>query len=304
MGKIAVVTDSTADLNAEMIQQHNITVVALNVHFGDEVYKDGVDLTPDEFFAKLESSPVPPRTSQPSPGDFHQVYKSLLSAGYSGIISIHISKELSGTWQSACIARDMLPQENIEIVDSKSASLGLGLIVLNTAELIQKGASLEEAADFARRLVPAKKVMFGVATLEYLHRNGRIGRAAKLMGELLNVKPILHIDEDGFVAPLGKIRGKNKFVPYLMEQAEKYLADYDRSVDVAIAHAQDPELVAQLAENIRTRLNVRNLYSSELGTVICTHTGPGTVGMIVQKFDLPMPGNLSKIAAKGGLENE
>ena len=304
MSKIAIVTDSTADLNAEMIQHHNITVVPLNVHFDEEVYKDGVDLTPDEFFVKLEGSPVPPRTSQPSPGDFHQVYNTLLSQGYTGIISIHISKELSGTWQSACIARDMLPQADIQIVDSKSASLGVGLIVLNTAKLIQKGASLDEAANYARRLVHSQKVMFGVATLEYLHRNGRIGRAAKLMGELLNVKPILHIDEDGFVAALGKIRGKNKFVPYLMEQAEKYLAGYDRPVDAAVAHAQDPELAAQLADNIRSRLNVRNLYISELGTVICTHTGPGTVGMIIQKFDLPMPGNLSTIAAKGGLENE
>lgn len=283
MGKIAVVTDSTADLNTELTRQYNITVVPLNVHFHDEMFKDGVDLNPESFFEKLRNTPVPPRTSQPSPGDFHKLYKTLLSNGYQGIISIHISKELSGTWQSACIARDMLPEEDIRIVNSRSASMGLGLIVLNTASKLQEGASMEEAVSYAEQLTGEQRVMFGVSTLEYLHRNGRIGRAAKLIGGLLNVKPILYVDPEGFVAPLGKIRGRGKFIPYLVDEAKKFLAGHSGPVDIAVVHAQDPEFAIELSSKIQDSIDVRNAYQADIGSVIGTHTGPGAIGIILQK---------------------
>jgi len=281
--KIAVVTDSTADLNIETARQYNITVVPLNVHFHDAVYKDGVDMTTEDFFAKLKSTPIPPRTSQPSPGEFHKVYKNLLTSGYQGIISIHISKELSGTWQSACIARDMLPEEQIHVVDSKSASMGLGLIVINTVQKILSGAGLEEAVGYAQELVSQQRILFGVDTLEYLHRNGRIGRAAKLLGGLLNVKPILYVDSDGFVAPLGKVRGKNKFVPFLIKQAEQFAHGHAGPIDIAIIHALDPEMAKELAVDVTAAIKVREIHVSEIGSVIGTHTGPGAIGIIIQK---------------------
>lgn len=283
MDKIAVVTDSTADLNSELASQNNITVIPLNVHFHEEVFKDGIDLDTDSFFAKLKKTSVPPRTSQPSPGDFHKIYKQLLSSGYQGIISIHISKELSGTWQSACIARDMLPEERISVVNSKSASMGLGLIVLNTVRALQEGAALEQAVEYAETLADQQLVMFGVDTLEYLHRNGRIGRAAKLIGGLLNVKPILSIDPEGFVAPLGKIRGKSKFIPYLSEQAEKFVQGFSGPVDIALVHIQDRDMAEGLAARVKETVKVRNVYYAEIGSVIGTHTGPGTIGIILQK---------------------
>lgn len=283
MAKIAVVTDSTADLNSELASQNNITVIPLNVHFHDEVFKDGIDLDTDSFFAKLKDTAIPPRTSQPSPGDFHKIYKELLASGYQGIISIHISKELSGTWQSACIAKDMLPEEKIYIANSKSASMGLGLIVLNTVRALKEGASPEEAADYGQKLADQQLVMFGVDTLEYLHRNGRIGRAAKLIGSLLNVKPILSIDSEGFVAPLGKIRGKSKFIPYLAQQAEKFVQGYSGPIDIALVHIQDLEMARQLAARIKETIQVRDEYYAEIGSVIGTHTGPGTIGIILQK---------------------
>ena len=282
MGKIAVVTDSTADLNAELVQKYDITVVPLNVHFHDEVFKDGVDMTTASFFKKLKDTPVPPRTSQPSPGDFHKVYKSLLGAGFQSIISIHISSDLSGTWQSASIARDMLPEEQIHVVNSKSGSMGIGLIVINTVKKIQEGASLNEAVAYANNLVDNTMIMFGVDTLEYLHRNGRIGRAAKLMGGLLNVKPMLFVD-NGVVAPLGKVRGKNKVIPFLIEQAEKFIGDYDGIVDVAVIHAQDPAIAQEITTRAKERIKIRDIYQSEIGSVIGTHTGPGAVGIILQK---------------------
>jgi len=283
LGKIAVVTDSTADLNIDIVRQYNITVVPLNVHFHDEVFKDGVDMTPDSFFKKLKDTPVPPRTSQPSPGDFHKVYKSLLSSGYQSIISIHISMELSGTWQSACIARDMLPEEQIQVINSKSASMGLGLIVLNTVKSINDSTTLEQAVSYAEKLVEQQRVMFGVDTLEYLHRNGRIGRAAKLIGGLLSVKPMLYVDSDGLVAPLGKIRGKSKVIPFLIEEAQKFIDGYSGPVDLAVVHAQDPNLAAEVTAKIQENIQVRDTYQSEIGSVIGTHTGPGAIGIILQK---------------------
>ncbi len=283
MAKVAVVTDSTSDLNSELAKQYNIRVVPLNVHFHDEMYKDGIDLDSAAFFQKLQNAPVPPRTSQPSPGDFHKLYKSLFSAGYQGIISIHISKELSGTWQSACIARDMLPEQDIRIVNSQSASMGIGIIVLNTAQKLAQGATLEEAVSYAQQLVGGQRVLFGVDTLEYLHRNGRIGRAAKLIGGLLNVKPVLCIDDEGFVAALVKLRGKNKFIPFLLQEAENFIRGYSGPVDVAVLHAQNPQLAQELAQEAKARIAVRNVYTSEIGSVIGTHAGPGAIGIIVQK---------------------
>jgi DegV family protein with EDD domain len=280
---IAIVTDSTADIDPRLAAEKEISVVPLNVHFGEEVYKDGIDLNQAEFFRKLEAAPMPPRTSQPSPGEFHELYQNLLNSGYQGIISIHISRELSGTWQSATIARGMLTGANIAVVDSKSASMGLGLNVLSTWEKLQAGASLEEAAEYARGLYQQQKIFFGVATLEYLHRNGRIGRAAKVIGGLLNVKPILTIDGDGFVAPLEKVRGMNKFVPYLLEGAREFVAGHSGPVDIAIVHAQDPQYAEDILQLTKERIGIRNSYLAEIGSVIGTHTGPGTIGMVVQK---------------------
>ncbi|HOC05866.1 MAG TPA: DegV family protein [Bacillota bacterium] len=280
---IAIVTDSTADIDPRLAAEKEISVVPLNVHFGEEVYKDGIDLNQAEFFRKLEAAPMPPRTSQPSPGEFHELYQNLLNSGYQGIISIHISRELSGTWQSATIARGMLTGANIAVVDSKSASMGLGLNVLSTWEKLQAGASLEEAAEYARGLYQQQKIFFGVATLEYLHRNGRIGRATKVIGGLLNVKPILTIDGDGFVAPLEKVRGMNKFVPYLLEGAREFVAGHSGPVDIAIVHAQDPQYAEDILQLTKERIGIRNSYLAEIGSVIGTHTGPGTIGMVVQK---------------------
>lgn len=284
MNKIAIVTDSTADLPGDIVQEKNIAVVPLNIHFVDAVYKDGIDLDSKTFFAKLRAATVPPRTSQPSPGEFHELYKSLLHSGYSGIISIHISRELSGTWQSATIAREMLPREDIQVVDTKSASMGIGVIVLNTLEKVLAGANAKEAAQYAEKLAAQQKIFFGVDSLEYLHRNGRIGRAAKLIGGLLNVKPILTVDPDGVVAPQGKVRGNNKFIPYMLDGAEEFLRGYAGEIDVAVVHALEPTKGAELLRQIEERLTVRRSYLANIGSVIGTNTGPGTIGFILQKL--------------------
>ncbi len=282
MAKIAVVTDSTADIDKKLAEELGIQVIPLNVHFGDELYKDNIDITPEPFYAKLKDTPTPPKTSQPSPGDFHEVYKSLLDQGVTGIISIHISQVLSGTFQSATIAKDMLPDADIRIVNSKAASMALGLIVLNVARAIAQGADLDAAHKLAERLTDSQQVVFAVDTLEYLHRNGRIGRAQKLIGGMLNVKPILHLDEEGYVAARAKVRGKGKVIPYILEESVAFAGEQE--VDVAIGHALNPQLAEEMSDALKKEINIRNLEIATIGSVIGTHTGPGTIAVVIQKI--------------------
>ncbi len=277
---IKLVIDSTADLSQEIIDNYDIKVVPLNVHFGEELFKDGVDLNTESFFSKLKSTTVMPRTSQPSPGDFHSVYSSLLAEGHS-VISIHISANLSGTHQSAVIAKNMLPDGDITIIDSKSASLGLGLIAYQCAKLIESGKTVDEIEKIALQLIEDQVICFGVDTLEFLHKNGRIGKASALFGTLLNVKPILTLTQEGVVAPLGKVRGKNKVIPYLVDKAVEKFGDSE--VNIAIAHALSPEQSEALLNTAKEKLNVKEVIEGNIGSVIGTHTGPGVIAIVVHK---------------------
>ncbi|SES74460.1 DegV family protein [Anaerobranca gottschalkii] len=277
---IKLVVDSTADLSQDIIEKYDITVVPLNVHFGDEVFKDGVDLNTESFFAKLQNSEVMPRTSQPSPGDFYKVYTSLLAEGHS-IISIHISSKLSGTYQSAVIAKNMLEDADITIIDSKSASLGLGLIAYQGAKLIKEGKGVKEIQEILNKIIEDQLICFGVDTLEFLQKNGRIGKASALIGTLLNVKPILTLNSEGIVAPLGKVRGKNKVIPYLVEKIkEKFNDDL---VNVAIAHALTPEQKDELLAYAIQELNISEILEGNIGSVIGTNTGPGVIAIVAHK---------------------
>ncbi len=282
MAKIVVVTDSTADLDKKLAEELGIKVIPLNVHFGDELYKDGIDITTEVFYEKLKDSPIPPKTSQPSPGDFHTVYKSLLAEGVTGIISIHISEALSGTFQSATIAKDMLPDADIRIINSKTGSMGIGLKAINVARAIAEGADIDTAQKMVEDMVENQQAVFAVDTLEYLHRNGRIGRAQKLIGGMLNVKPILHLDAEGYVAAKGKVRGKGKVVPYLLDESVAFAGE--EKVDVAIVHALNSELAQEMADALKEKITIRNLEVSSIGSVIGTHIGPGAIAVFIQRI--------------------
>ena len=282
MAKIVVVTDSTADLDKKLAEELGIKVIPLNVHFGDELYKDGIDITTEVFYENLKDSPIPPKTSQPSPGDFHTVYKSLLAEGVTGIISIHISEALSGTFQSATIAKDMLPDADIRIINSKTGSMGIGLKAINVARAIAEGADIDTAQKMVEDMVENQQAVFAVDTLEYLHRNGRIGRAQKLIGGMLNVKPILHLDAEGYVAAKGKVRGKGKVVPYLLDESVAFAGE--EKVDVAIVHALNPELAQEMADALKEKITIRNLEVSSIGSVIGTHIGPGAIAVFIQRI--------------------
>lgn len=276
MADLCIVTDSTSDLPVEVRRELGIEVVPLNVHFGDELFKDGVDMDVDGFWQHLTRSPHHPKTSQPSPGDFAAVYKPLVEAGKE-IVSIHISADLSGTLASAKIAADMFPDARIHLVDTRSVSMGLGMVVAAAARMARAGASAEEVAAFARTTGPKVRILFGIDTLEFLARNGRIGRASALLGGLLSVKPILTI-QDGVVAPADKVRGKAKVLPRALELMAERIPAGSR-VYAAALHANVPDEARVWLNAFSEHYKVVGDWIAPIGPVVAVHGGPGTVGI-------------------------
>ncbi|MFZ5898723.1 MAG: DegV family protein [Bacillota bacterium] len=272
---VHIVTDSTADIPPELVTQHNITVVPLKVLFGEEVFRDGVDISIDAFYERLVKEKS--TTSQPSPGDFLEVYSRLTENGDS-VISIHISAALSGTMQSARLARSMLPDRNIETVDSRLTSIALGMIVLEAARAAEAGLDHEVVSDLVHRLMESTEVYFMVDTLEYLHRGGRIGKAQALLGTLLNLKPVLQL-KDGIVQPFEKVRGRAKALDTVVRTAV-FASNKYGPLNYTILHGNVPEIARELEEKLVTQLGYEPYLVCRVGAVIGTHTGPGVAGLV------------------------
>ncbi|NLW17672.1 MAG: DegV family protein [Firmicutes bacterium] len=279
MERIALVTDSTCVLPQELIEQYNIHVVPLNVIFGEKNYRDGVDIQAEQFFAMLKTETHHPRTSQPSPGDFVVVYEQLKDK-YDHVISIHLSSKLSGTYQSAQMARDLLPDLNITLIDSQSASIGLGWVVLLAARAIAAGKSREEVVAIAQRAAAEQHILLTVESLEWLHKNGRIGKASALLGGLLNVRPVL-CSEEGIEAAYGKQRGKMEKVLQSMVASMTELVEPKQPVYVGIVHATSRPMAEYVSGLLQETYTVRELIIGSVGPVIGVNTGPGTVGFVV-----------------------
>ncbi len=273
---VRIVTDSTADLNEALRREHGIEMVPLTVHFGPESFKDGVELDDAGFWAKLESSPHHPSTAQPAPGDFLEVYKRIAEQG-DEIISIHLSGKLSGTISSAQVAAQMLPEAKITIVDTRSVSLGLGMIAVQAARMARAGKSAEEIVAWCNGAADRMHIFFTLDTLEFLRRNGRIGRAQALLGGLLGIKPILQVDREGVVAPADKVRGKSKVLSRTLELARERVPA-GRKIRIGMLHAQAPEEARRWLEEIKQIYEVEESFIAPIGPVVAAHAGPGTVG--------------------------
>jgi DegV family protein with EDD domain len=274
---IKIVTDSTAYLPEAMVREHDIRVVPLCVHFGAEDFKEGVELSIAEFYTRLREAPELPSTSQPSPGDFRQVFEELAEQDHE-ILVLTISSRLSGTWNSAMAAKEMLPEARIMVVDSLSTSVGLHLMLMAALESTQNGASLEHVAEQMEKIRDRMHVLFVVDTLEYLAKGGRIGNAKAFLGTLLKVKPIL-ILKDGAIEPLEQVRSKRKAEMRLLDLIEERLADGAPQARVAVTHALVPDEARVVAQELADRLGCAEPLVSEVGPVIGTHTGPGVVGV-------------------------
>jgi DegV family protein with EDD domain len=271
----AIVLDSTSDYPDAPSRFSNMRFVPLYVRFGDETHRDYLELSPDAFFERLRSSPVLPATSQPTPQDFLTTYESL--AGYERIYSLHVSSKVSGTFQSAELAAQELGGDRVRVVDSLSASLAIALLSHAVQRRLTRGTTDAEIAQLVERFHRESGVVFTVETLEYLQRGGRIGRAAALAGSLLNVRPILSV-EDGEVVAAARVRGRQKA---LAEFERRFVAGTeDRAgLRVAIAHADAAEWVGTLSELVwRVRPKAEIEFTSTLGAVVSTHAGPGAVG--------------------------
>jgi len=280
MASVVLVTDSTADIPQETREKLGISMVPLKVNFGEESFLDNITLKPAQFYEKLIAYGKLSTSSQPSPADFHEVYKRLTDEGHS-VVSIQLSGSLSGTYQSATIAQSMLDDgADVTVIDSKSASYGYGKIVVRAAEMAQAGASKEDILAEVDRLRRELRLYFLVDTLEYLQKGGRIGKASAVLGSLLNIKPILSIDNEGFVYSFDKVRGQKRAMARIAEVLENDLKDVPVSLTIAMTPGHT-DGSAELAELLKSRLNVQEYQETEIGPVIGTHAGPGTLGLFV-----------------------
>ena len=271
---VRIVTDSTCDLPAHVVERLGITVVPLTVFFGDEALLDGVEIDSQTFYDRLKSAPALPRSSQPSVDLFQEAYERL-SADGSEIVSIHLSSKMSGTLNAASVAREVMKDSaHIDLIDSYQVSLGLGLIVMEAALAAQAGKGLAEVVAAARRAMDSSGVYLLVDTLEFLRRGGRIGRASSFLGSILSIKPILHI-EDGEVAPVERVRTRAKAIERIFQLA----LQHPRSKTLFVARGGDIEQAEALIERLRPALPHTEIMIAEFGPAVGVHTGPGTLGI-------------------------
>ncbi len=271
---IRIVTDSSSDVPAALAAEHGVSIVPLTIRFGDEEFVDRRDLTTTAFWERLVAADRLPETAAPSAGLFEETYRSLIDGGASGIVVVTISSALSGTYQSAVIAAERLSAEiPIKIVDSRSVGMGLGLPVLSTARFAAGGPPIDDVVQHAADTLASTDIVAALDTLEYLKRGGRIGSAQAFFGGLLNIKPLISLDE-GIVSPLGRVRTRSKAITAL---EERFAAIGPRIRATAVFHGAAPD-VDLVVERIQRHVD-HTVIVTMLGAVVGTHTGPGTIGV-------------------------
>lgn len=274
---IRIVTDTMSHLPAEVTQKYNIRLVPVYVIFNGRPYREGIDISHEEFYRRLTETDILPTTTQPSPGDFQRVYEALATEG-ADIISIHPPETLSGTINSARQAAQMVEGVRITVVEVPWVATAEGFIVLEAARAIQAGASYTKILKHINGLIPRQNLIFAVDTLEYLRKGGRIGGAQALLGSLLRVKPILYL-KDGRVEPLDRVRTWSRVPDRLLGLMSDMLGPDEGPVHVGVLHARNRDDAAALEEEIRRQFDVAELYTHEIGPVVGTHTGPGALGL-------------------------
>jgi len=277
MSKIAIVTDSTSDMPKDIAKKLGITVVPLTVIFEKEVFlDDGKEITIDEFYKKIRSVKKLPTTTQPTPKDFIKVYSNILKE-YDSIISIHISKKMSGTINSVELAKKELPGKDIEIIDTGYVHFPLGFIALKAGQLAQEGKSKQEILKNISDLQSKVKVLFIPSTLEYLKKGGRIGKAKGLIASILEIKPILTI-HDGEVSQFKTTRRWNQAKSELI-QSMKNIVKNPHNLIVSIGDSDAKEDAAEMEERIKAEFHPKKIYRVDIGAVVGTHLGPGGIGI-------------------------
>lgn len=286
MKQAIIVADSTADVPKAMVEEYGIHIVPMRLAFGDESYVEGIDITVEEFYDKLTKSRDLPTTSQTSPSQYVEVYQNLMKQ-YPGspIVSIHISSGMSGTFQSAVLAKSLIEEEtgedaDITVIDSLCATYGFGLQVVLAARMAKQGATASEIKDEVERVGKSRRLYFLVDVLDYLQKGGRIRKSAAIVGSLLNIKPILSVDEEGVIYPVDKIRGHKKAVSRVIELFKNDFGDL-KDVNVAVCDAVNPEGAEEMIRLLSEHFTLHEIVRTSIGAVVGTHVGPGTVAVFV-----------------------
>lgn len=276
---IRIITDSTCEMPEQVMKHPAVSVVPLYVLFGQEVLRDGVDITREQFWARLPKADPLPTTSQATPADFLELFRRYTEAG-DEIITMVISSKLSGTYVSAMQARDELPGRPIEVIDSLSTSVGLGLMVQEALAMAEAGATRDEIVARLNAMREQIHILFVVDTLEYLQRGGRIGKAQAFVGTLLKFKPLLGI-MNGEVVPVARVRSTRKAQETMLELLAQQVPARGPEVRLAVTHAMIPDDAARIGQELMALFGSRRLFISSLGPVLGTHVGPGTIGAAV-----------------------
>lgn len=273
---IRIITDSMCDVPKDFVEKYGIRVMPLTVYFGDQSFKDGIDLTLEEFLAKLEVAEELPTTSQVPPGEFIEAFREELANG-NKVISLHGSSRLSGTYNSAMIAKEQLGSTDIHVIDTMGITMGAGMLVIKAARLAEAGM---EAEELVREIEAAKERMkhiIIVDTLKYLHKGGRLSLSATVVGSILNIKPILTM-QDGKLELFEKARGIKKAISIAMDTIRDNGWTLDDKV-VGINHIVDLEHMNLLEEELKKEYNIKEIIRGEVGSVVATHGGPGAIAL-------------------------
>ncbi|MGG4167182.1 DegV family protein [Rossellomorea vietnamensis] len=276
---VKLFADSASDLPAAYFNEHNIELLPLKVHIDGHDYEDLITIEPKTVFDKIRDGHMP-KTSQVSPDTFLKKFTQLAESSQSGIY-VAFSSQLSGTYQTAVMIRDQVkedyPDLDLTIIDSKCASLGYGLVVMKAAELLNNGGTKEEIIEASRFNSEHMEHLFTVEDLEYLAKGGRVSKASAFLGGLLNIKPLLHV-EDGKLVPIEKLRGKKKLLKRILDVMEERGDDLSSQV-IAISHGDDEELALEMKQLIEEKFSPKDVYISIIGCAIGSHTGTGTLAI-------------------------
>ena len=279
--KIAIMTDSTSDIPKQIVEQYGIQVVPLRILYKDIEYKDQVEITAEEVYKRL---PIEvPSTSLPSPRDVLDLFERLKKEGFTHVLAIHISSGLSGTGQLIENLSQQVDDLVIKVIDSKNISMGLGYTVIEAARKLAQNANFESVCNHVQDILAKMKVYFVLETLEYLTKGGRIGKVKGTLGQMLNLKPIITVNEEGVYTTHAKVRGRRKSVERLFETIKEHLARPMHNV--AVCHGAALEEAQELIERIKRHGNVGEVLMGHVSPVIGVHTGPGTLGFVVYQTD-------------------
>jgi DegV family protein with EDD domain len=274
---IKIVTDSTADIPVELAEKLGITVVPEYLRFGEQVFKDRVDITEDEFYKRLVNDPIHPSTSQPSPDDFANIYKEAAKKA-DGIVSIHLSGKLSGTYNAAVSGKaDAGVKCPIEVIDSRVVTMGLGELVIAANEMAQAGKSIPEITATVNQMIPHIHILGLLDTLKYLALGGRIGKVQALLGSMLNVKPMLSV-KDGVLIPSGRVRSRAKGIDILVN----YVKNIPDLQDLTVIHNTTPDEAKELIKRLGALYPEEKIRLARLGPALGVHTGPGILFVAVR----------------------